>query len=80
MPGSVEGHPLREAPVDMRLNRRGATLPLSVIVLALMAVAVAITHARISSERHMELSTFTNRFELVLSDGVKSRAHQTFLQ
>jgi hypothetical protein len=37
----------------MRLNRRGATLPLSVIVLALMAVALAITHARISSERHI---------------------------
>jgi hypothetical protein len=35
------------------LNRRGATLPLVVIVLALMAVAVTITHARISSERHI---------------------------
>lgn len=32
-------------------NRKGATLPLSVIVLALMAVAVAITYSRVSSER-----------------------------
>jgi hypothetical protein len=36
---------------SVRLNRRGATLPLTVIVLALMAVAVAITYGRISSER-----------------------------
>lgn len=34
-----------------RLNRRGATLPLTVILLALMGVAVAITYSRISSER-----------------------------
>lgn len=33
------------------LNRRGASLPLSVIVLALMGVAVAITFSRVSSER-----------------------------
>jgi hypothetical protein len=33
------------------LNRRGATLPLTIIVLALMAVAVAITYGRISAER-----------------------------
>jgi hypothetical protein len=37
--------------VPVRLDKRGATLPLSVIVLALMAVAVAISYARISSER-----------------------------
>jgi hypothetical protein len=37
--------------ISFRLNRRGAILPLTVIVLALMAVAVAITYARISSER-----------------------------
>ena len=37
--------------VSNRLSRRGAILPLSVIVLALMAVAVAITFNRISSER-----------------------------
>jgi hypothetical protein len=38
--------------VSVRSNRRGATLPLSIIVLALMAVAVAIGFARITSERH----------------------------
>jgi hypothetical protein len=32
-------------------NRRGATLPLTVLVLALMAVAVTITYARVSTER-----------------------------
>ena len=37
--------------VLVRLNRRGATLPLGIIVLAVMSVAVAITYARISSER-----------------------------
>ena len=37
--------------VPVRWNRRGATLPLTVIVLALMAVAVAVTYGRISSER-----------------------------
>ena len=36
---------------SFRLNRRGATLPLTIIVLALMAVAVAMTYGRISSER-----------------------------
>lgn len=34
-----------------RLNRRGATLPLTIIVLALMAVGVAVTFGRISAER-----------------------------
>ena len=38
--------------VLLRLNRRGATLPLGIIVLALMSVAVAITYARITAERH----------------------------
>lgn len=32
-------------------NRRGATLPAAIIVLAVMAVAVAITYGRISAER-----------------------------
>ena len=36
---------------SVRLNRRGATLPLGIIVLAVMSVAVAITFARISAER-----------------------------
>jgi len=34
-----------------RLNRRGATLPLTIIVLALMAVGVAVSYGRISAER-----------------------------
>jgi hypothetical protein len=38
--------------VLVRLNRRGATLPMGIIVLAVMSVAVAITFARISAERH----------------------------
>ena len=33
------------------LNRRGATLPLTIIVLAIMGVAVAVSYARLSSER-----------------------------
>ena len=32
-------------------NRRGATLPLTIIVLAIMGVAVAVSYARLSSER-----------------------------
>jgi hypothetical protein len=38
---------------SLKLDRRGATLPLTVIVLALMAVAVAINLTRISAERHI---------------------------
>ena len=34
-------------------SRRGATLPLSLLVIALMGVSVAITYARISSERRI---------------------------
>jgi len=37
--------------ISFRINRRGATLPLTIIVLALMGVAVAITFGRISAER-----------------------------
>jgi hypothetical protein len=36
-----------------KLSRRGATLPLTIIVLALMAAAVVITYNRISAERHV---------------------------
>ncbi|HWN18361.1 MAG TPA: hypothetical protein VNO19_05540 [Gemmatimonadales bacterium] len=36
-----------------RLNRKGATLPLTILLLALMGVAVAITYSRISSERRI---------------------------
>jgi hypothetical protein len=39
--------------MSARLNRRGAVLPLSVIVLALMGVAVAITYTRVSAERRV---------------------------
>jgi hypothetical protein len=46
---------MKEAPmsVSARLNRRGATLPLTVLLLSLMGVAVAITYSRISSERRI---------------------------
>jgi len=37
--------------MSARLNQRGATLPLTILVLALLGVAVAITYARLSSER-----------------------------
>jgi len=39
--------------VSVRFNRKGATLPLTVLLLALMGVAVAITYGRISSERRI---------------------------
>ncbi len=39
--------------MSWKLSSRGATLPLTIIVLALMAVAVAITYSRISSERRV---------------------------
>jgi type II secretory pathway pseudopilin PulG len=39
--------------MSARLNRRGATLPMTIIVIALMGVAVAITYARLSSERRI---------------------------
>jgi type II secretory pathway pseudopilin PulG len=37
--------------MSARLSRRGATLPLTLIVLSLMGIAVAITYARLSAER-----------------------------
>jgi type II secretory pathway pseudopilin PulG len=37
--------------MSARLNRRGAILPLTILMLAIMGVAVAITYVRISSER-----------------------------
>lgn len=36
-----------------RLNRRGATLPMTIIVIAVMAVSVAISYYRLSSERRI---------------------------
>ena len=35
------------------LSRRGATLPMTILVVGLMGVAVAITYSRLSSERHL---------------------------
>ena len=37
--------------MSARLNRRGAILPLTILMLAIMAVAVAITFTRVSAER-----------------------------
>jgi hypothetical protein len=39
--------------VSIRFNRKGATLPLTVLLLSLMGVAVAITYSRIASERRI---------------------------
>ena len=39
--------------VSARFNRRGATLPLTILLLALMGVAVAITYGRVASERRI---------------------------
>jgi hypothetical protein len=43
--------------VLIRSNRRGAVLPLGIIVLMVMSVAVAITYARISAERRIGSDT-----------------------
>ena len=51
--------------MSARLNRRGATLPLSILVIGLLGVAVAITYARLSAERRItgdakaEMDAFT---------------------
>ena len=42
---------MRKVRMSARLNRRGAILPMTILMLAIMAVAVAITYARLSSER-----------------------------
>ena len=39
--------------MSVRLNRRGATLPMTIIVIAVLAVSVAISYARLSSERRI---------------------------
>jgi hypothetical protein len=39
--------------MSVRMNRRGATLPLTIIVIAVMAVSVAISYYRLSSERRI---------------------------
>src|SRR4051812_48782245 len=42
---------MKRRPMSAPLSRRGATLPLTIIVLALLGVSVGITYARLSSER-----------------------------
>jgi hypothetical protein len=44
---------MRGRAVGVPANRRGATLPLTVVVIAIMGVAVAISYARLSSERRI---------------------------
>lgn len=39
--------------MSTRLNRRGATLPLSLLVIALLGLSVAVSYARLSSERRI---------------------------
>jgi hypothetical protein len=39
--------------MSVRLNRRGVTLPMTIIVIAVLAVSVAITYSRLSSERRI---------------------------
>jgi hypothetical protein len=39
--------------VSARFDRRGATLPMTILLLSLMGVAVAISYSRVSSERHI---------------------------
>jgi type II secretory pathway pseudopilin PulG len=43
----------REATMTARQRERGVTLPMTVLVIAIMGVAVAITYARLSSERRI---------------------------
>jgi hypothetical protein len=43
----------QEASMSVRQSRRGSTLALTIIVIAIMGVAVAITFARLSSERRI---------------------------
>jgi hypothetical protein len=39
--------------MSVRLNRRGVTLPMTIIVIAVLAVSVAISYSRLSSERRI---------------------------
>jgi hypothetical protein len=69
-----------------RLNRRGATLPLSILVIGLLGTAVAITYARLSAERRItgdakaEIDAFTvaqsgmARYFSSLTNGVRPTA------
>jgi type II secretory pathway pseudopilin PulG len=69
-----------------RLNRRGTTLPLSILVIGLLGTAVAITFARLSAERRItgdakaEIDAFTvaqsglSRYFSNLTQGVRPTA------
>jgi hypothetical protein len=75
--------------MSTRLNRRGGTLPLSILVISLLGVSVAITYARLSSERRTagdakaQMDAFTvaqsglARYMSALPNGVKPGASQT---
>jgi hypothetical protein len=72
--------------MSARLNRRGATLPLSILVIGLLGTAVAITYARLSAERRItgdakaEIDAFTvaqsglSRYFSSLTNGVRPTA------
>ena len=80
---------MSEDPMSARLNRRGATLPLSILVIGLLGVAVAITYARLSAERRItgdakaEIDAFTvaqsglSRWFAGLTQGVRPAATGT---
>jgi Tfp pilus assembly protein PilX len=75
--------------MSTRLNRRGATLPLALLVIGLLGVAVAITYARLSAERRItgdakaEMDAFTvaqsglARYFANLVNGTMPPANQT---
>lgn len=77
---------MSEDPMSARLNRRGATLPLSILVIGLLGTAVAITYARLSAERRItsdakaEIDAFTvaqsglSRYFSSLTNGVRPTA------
>jgi Tfp pilus assembly protein PilX len=75
--------------MSARLNRRGATLPLSILVIGLLGMAVAITHARLAAERRIngdakaEMDAFTvaqsglSRWFAGLTQGVRPAVNGT---
>src|SRR5690349_7846295 len=80
---------MSEDPMSARLNRRGATLPLSILVIGLLGVAVAINYDRLSAERRItndgkaEMDAFTvaqsglSRWFAGLTQGVRPAATGT---
>src|SRR3954470_10526984 len=59
-------------------TRRGATLPLTIIVLSLMAVAVAITFSRVSSERSINADRKAQQGAFAVAQSGLSRYLATF--